>query len=207
MAWNWDDRTERYRHTITGRFLSYTDVNRIVNQSIDVTIANVENLAAAVARGDITVDTWQLAMRAQIKKAYIWQAELAAGGRSRMTPEFWGVVGGRIRGQYKYLDNFAKQLADGALTEGQVARRSRMYISSSRQVYWAIRTRKAKAKKYTEELWTAIGDANTCQACSDADAMGWQPMGTFAEPGSGEVVKGETFCEGLSSCRCEKSYR
>ena len=67
--------------------------------------------------------------------------------------------------------------------------------------------RKAKAKKYTEELWTAIGDANTCQACSDADAMGWQPMGTFAEPGSGEVVKGETFCEGLSSCRCEKSYR
>lgn len=207
MAWNWDDRVERYRDTITGRFLSYADVNRIVDQSIDVTIANVENLAAAIARGDITVDAWQLAMRAQIKKVYIWQAELAAGGRAQMTPTFWGVVGGRIRGQYRYLDNFARQLAAGRLTEGQIARRSCMYINSARQVYWAIRTRKAKAKKYTEELWITQGDESVCEPCVDAGQMDWQPMGTFAEPGSGTVLAGESFCLGLTNCRCQKRYR
>lgn len=207
MAWKWDDSVERYRDTVTGRFLSRVDVNRIVNQSIDITIGNVERLAEALSRGDISVNTWQMSMRYQIKKAYSWQAQLAAGGREQMTAEYWGVVGGRIYGQYRYLDNFAKQLAAGQLTEGQIRTRSTMYINSARQAYWAIRTRMAKKRGYTEEQWITKGDESVCSPCVEAGTMGWQPIGTFAEPGSGTVIAGESYCEGLTRCRCEKEYR
>lgn len=207
MTWKWDGSVERYRDTVTGRFLSRVDVNRIVNQNIDITFGNVERLAEALSRGDISVNTWQMSMRYQIKKAYSWQAQLAAGGREQMTAEYWGVVGGRILGQYRYLDNFARQLAAGQLTEGQIRTRSTMYINSSRQVYWAIRTRMAKKRGYTEERWITKGDENVCSPCGEAGATEWQPIGTFAEPGSGTVVVGESFCEGLTKCRCEKEYR
>lgn len=210
MPWRWEAEIGRYggyRETATGRFISQESVVDIVNESIDKVIIEVENLAGAVARGDITVGAWQQAMRDQIKQTYIWQAELAAGGRAHMTQQYWGVVGGRIYGQYRYLDNFAAQLANGQLTEGQIRSRSTMYINSARQTYWAIRTREAKKRGYTEERWITKGDESVCSPCGEAGTTDWQPIGTFAEPGSGTVVIGETFCEGLTRCRCEKEYR
>jgi hypothetical protein len=210
MAWKWDGRVGRYggyRDTVSGQFLSQEEVVERVNESIDKTINNVERLAGALGRGDISVNTWQMSMCYQIKKAYSWQAQLAAGGREQMTPEYWGVVGGRIFGQYRYLDDFARQLAAGQLTEGQIRARSTMYINSARQAYWAIRTRMAKKRGYTEERWITKGDESVCSPCVGAGAMDWQPIGTFAEPGSGTVIIGESFCEGLTRCRCEKEYR
>lgn len=210
MAWRWEERIGRYggyRDTATGRFLSQESVVGLVNESIDKIIAEVSGLAGSIARGDIAVDAWQQTMRNLIKQVYIWHGELAGGGRGNMTPEYWGVIGGRIRGQYRYLDNFARQLAAGQLTEGQIRSRSTMYINSARQTYWAIRTRMARKRGYTEEKWITKGDEAVCGPCTEAGAMDWQPIGTFAEPGSGTVIPGETFCEGLTRCRCEKEYR
>lgn len=210
MPWRWEPKIGRYggyRDVATGRFVSQESVVNIVNESIDSVIAEVGSLAESIARGDIAIDAWQRAMRERIKQVYIWQAELAAGGRVQMTPEYWGVVGGRIYGQYRYLDNFARQLAEGKLTEGQIRARSGMYINSARQVYWAIRTREARKRGYTEERWITKGDENVCSPCGEAGVSDWQPIGTFGEPGSGTVVEGETFCEGLTHCRCEKEYR
>lgn len=205
-SWRWNEKTERYHDLETGRFLSYENVNRLVDQAIDGLMVETSNLARAVAAGDITVDVWHGQMRQLIKTAYIWNAEVAAGGRGNMTPQYWGAVGGRIYGQYRYLDDFAAQLP--GLSEGQIARRSRMYINSSRQVYWRIRTWKARDKGYTEEKWEAIGDDATCNPCLLAGHEGWRPIGTYAEPGSGSVhADGSDACEGLTNCRCIKVFR
>lgn len=209
MPWVYDSRVGKlggYRDTTTGRFVSEEMLPVIVNADIDNIIGRVSDLASAIARGDIAVDAWLLSMRARIKEAYITQAILAVGGRDRMTQAYWGAVGGRIYGQYRYLDNFARQLAVGRLTEGQINSRATMYINSARQVFWAIRTRMAKAAGYSQEQWITKGDENVCEPCDEAGEMGWQPLGTFAEPGSGTVMAGETYCEGLTRCRCEKEY-
>jgi len=82
-----------------------------------------------------------------------------------------------------------------------------MYVNSARSSFWTVLDRQMRDAGYTQERWEAIGDANTCSPCNEGDMMGWQPIGTFAEPGSGYVLREPaTECAGLSSCRCRKEY-
>ena len=52
-----------------------------------------------------------------------------------MTQSDYGRVGGLLKRQYQYLDNFAKEIGAGKLSQGQVETRSKMYINSSTQAF------------------------------------------------------------------------
>ena len=207
--WVFETGTQRYRDLATGRFLSNTDVIGIVNGIADRTTGDpVTTINTMLADGRLNTADWKTGFARQIKNAYIQQAELAAGGRSQMTPQMWGSVGGSVREQYRYLDKFAKQIESKQLTPVQIEARTKMYINSSRESFWRIKDMKARGTGMTEERWVDEGDSNVCGPCADAGAMGWQPIGTFAQPGSGQVlVKPKTSCQGLTNCRCEKEYR
>jgi hypothetical protein len=110
--------------------------------------------------------------------------------------------------QLGWLDRFALEVATGTVSKAEAGRRMRMYVNSARSGFWTVLDRKMLEAGYTEENWDAIGDRNTCSPCNEADGMGWQPIGTFAQPGTGVVlVDPVTECQGLSSCRCRKRYR
>ena len=110
--------------------------------------------------------------------------------------------------QLRYLDRFAQEVASGAISVAEARRRMRMYVNSARSAFWTVLDRQMRDAGYTEERWIAIGDQNTCSPCAEADAMGWQPIGTFGEPGSGYVLRDPTTeCSGLTACRCRKLYR
>jgi hypothetical protein len=110
--------------------------------------------------------------------------------------------------QLGWLDRFAQEVATGAVSKPEARRRMRMYVNSARAGFWVVLDRELKDAGYTRERWVAIGDAHTCGPCNEADGMGWQPIGTFAQPGTGYVlVDPATECEGLSLCRCRKLYR
>jgi len=207
--WVFETGTQRYRDLATGRFLSNTDVIGIVNGIADRTTGDpVTTINTMLADGRLNTADWKTGFARQIKNAYIQQAELAAGGRAGMTPQMWGSVGGSVREQYRYLDKFAKQIEGKQLSPVQIEARTKMYINSSRESFWRIKDMKAKDAGMTEEKWNAIGDDSTCGPCADAGAMGWQPIGTFAQPGSGRVMnRPRTNCQGLTNCRCEKLYR
>jgi hypothetical protein len=83
-----------------------------------------------------------------------------------------------------------------------------MYVNSARGAYWLTRDQAEKDRGMTVEIWHVIGDKHTCSPCSDAAEAGAQPIGTFAQPGSGIVrLSPVTVCQGYSACRCKKSYR
>jgi len=152
----------------------------------------------------ITVEEWERTFSVVLKDLFILLALLGAG---KMIVD-WGPIEARIAIQYGYLDRFAEQIAAGDLTGGDIRRRAHMYVNSTRQGFWRQLDAEAKDLGYTEERWFAIGDANTCPPCAEADLMGWKPIGTFAEPGSGVVLRDPTtMCSGLTSCRCRKEYR
>lgn len=203
MPWQWNG-TE---FTDEGRALNDEGAVRLIDIYIDrawdQVFTPINNL---LIEGRITVNQWKLAFGGALKDLYINLGCLAAGGRDQMTQEYWGSIGGRLGRQYGYLDAFAQEIAQGNLTPGVIRRRARMYANSSRQAYWGIRDMRAREQGYTEERWVAIGDDATCSPCADADAMGWQPIGTFKTPGSGLVTAAST-CRGLTSCRCRKVYR
>lgn len=207
--WIWNESLRRYRDVDSGRILSFSAVHALIDDLVDVTVENVtDTLSDLLADGRMNVADWKAAMVEAIKYAYIEMAELGAGGRDQMTPAMWGSVGGALAAQYRYLDKFAEQIADGELSPAQIRARSEMYINSARSSYWRVRDRIEKEKGMTEELWVAQGDKNTCSPCFEADSMGWQPIGTFSAPGSGSVlITPHTECAGLTKCRCTKLYR
>lgn len=204
MPWQFNKKLNRYQST-GGRIISFAEATEKVDEWIDDTSSIVEQLSQLLAEKRLSIQDWRSRMIDAIKGSYIEQAILAGGGREQMTSADWGVVGNALRRQYEFLEGFANEIAAGHLTQGQIAMRSKMYINSSRQVYWRIRDRREKAD---EELWITEGDDRVCSPCTRAGAMGWQPTGIFGWPGSGVVFRdtGE-MCEGLTSCRCRKEYR
>lgn len=113
-----------------------------------------------------------------------------------------------IQRQYLYLNRFAGQIYEGVSPLGSIRMRAHMYLNSARGAYWLTRDEAERRRGKTQELWLVIGDEHTCENCADAATMGYQPIGTFGQPGSGIVVRMPiTLCLGLTSCRCRKMYR
>ena len=131
----------RYKDNDNGRFISRQKILSWQQEGIDVGVEQAKSFAEPVATGEITVGRWQTTMRALIKKNAIQQAILGAGGREQMTQADWGMVGGVIADQYRYLDNFAQQIADGELSSAQIAARSAMYIRSTKEAFERMQSR------------------------------------------------------------------
>lgn len=152
------------------------------------------------------VEQWKRRFWVLLKWLYVALALVAAAGA--LTVGDLESVQLLLLVQLGYLDRFAQEVATGAVSKAEAGRRMRMYVNSARSSFWTVLDREMIDAGYTEENWDAIGDRNTCSPCFEGDLMNWQPIGTFAEPGSGYVLRDPTTeCAGLSSCRCRKAYR
>jgi hypothetical protein len=199
MPWGWDRNAKRYRDTDSGRFMPRADVLNLVQRSVDASGVAADQLASFVAGGNLSPADFAALFREEIKREYIRQYLLGIGGRQQMTAADWGSIGGMLREQYGHLPGFVDAIASGELSEAQIMARARMYINSAREAYERAHARNAEALGMTEESWN-LGAAEHCPDCLAFAAMGWQPIGTFPEPGAGATV-----C--LTNCQCTKSYR
>jgi hypothetical protein len=153
-----------------------------------------------------SVQDWKQGFWLILKWLYVALAMVAGAGELSLGD--WDAVQILLLFQLGYLDRFAQEIASGAVSPAEAGRRMRMYVNSARSAFWSVLDRKMVDAGYTQERWLAIGDANTCSPCNEADGMGWQPIGTFGRPGSGVVMLDpESECQGLTNCRCQKLYR
>ena len=209
MPWQLDTARVEWVNETLGDHLSLGGMADLVDQLIEATdedeIAELLDILADEAEPE-RVSRWKLAFGLLLKHLYLVVALLAAAGR----PIVVDLEGTQelLERQYAYLDRFADGLIAGTVSVAEAGRRMHMYVNSARSSFWRVLDRQMREAGYDEERWIAIGDRNTCEPCMDADLMGWQPIGTFAEPGSGYVLRSPTtMCEGLTSCRCRKEYR
>jgi hypothetical protein len=202
--WVYDLRSARYRDLETGRYVSSVQVRKWADEAIDASAEGARGLASLLATDRLALGDWQGMMREGIKEQYVAQYIAGRGGIEQMTQTDWGSVGGMLREQYRYLDGFAREVAAGNLTEGQIAARSRMYFNSSREAYERAQERTRIVAGFDEVLWVVDSGAENCKDCLDFAAMGWQPVQADpfhgAKPGSGD-----TRC--LTNCRCRLDYR
>jgi hypothetical protein len=199
MTWAWDASVGRYRDLKTGRFLSFAFVREWAQQSLDATADKVYFLAQNVVNLTLSPDDFNTFFREEIKKEYIRQFLIGIGGLDRMTPEYWGSIGGMLIEQYKWLDAFVAEIAGGTLSVEQIYQRMTMYILSAREAYERAVSFVNGLLGATQELWV-LGQAEHCQDCVDFSDEGWQPYGHFPFPG-----QGKTEC--LTKCKCHKEYR
>lgn len=201
MPWRWDGKVGRYRHVNGSQyFLSRKTALSYVQGSLDVSGAVTDRLAEMVSTNLVAPGDWRDLMRREIKDEYIRQYLQGAGGRAQMTQADWGSVGGMLKDQYRYLDDFAREVAEGKLSEAQIAARSRMYVHSAREAYERAHGRVAKKLGHDQEAWDVNPVLENCEDCLAFEAEGWQEIGHFPEPGSGG-----TRC--LTNCGCAKRYR
>jgi hypothetical protein len=188
----------------TGEVLTQEEVEDLVDEIIDgIAGDDLASLVTALEEGRITVAQWMSDFALLLVALYILLALLGRARRDELS--FVSVL---LIFQFDRLENLARQIADGQLTAGEVRRRSGMYVNSARQAYWSARDRDARRRGMVEERWGTMGDKNVCNPCTEAEMMGFQRLGTFAQPGSGRVMNSPmTFCIGLANCRCRKFYR
>lgn len=133
--WTYDQRSRRYRHTETGRFIGQRQMVDLRDQFVAAKRDTGTNLAQQLGRGDITIQQWELEMRRNVKTAFVDEYVLGKGGRNAMTQSDWGTVGRMVKDQYQFAHQFARDIADGKLSQAQIEARSRLYFESATQAY------------------------------------------------------------------------
>jgi len=209
VPWTFDPEAVAWLEDETGKRLDLSGVADLVDQLLDATSDEEIDELLDILSDEPTeeeVRRWKRRFWLLLKWLYVALALVAAAGA--LVVADWEAIQVLLLVQLGFLDRFAQEVATGAVSKAEAGRRMRMYVNSARSAFWTVLDREMKDAGYTEERWLAIGDANTCSPCAEADRMGWQPIGTFAEPGTGYVLRDPTTeCEGLTHCRCQKVYR
>ena len=201
----WRSKLAQFWNRTIGKLVPRLQVQRWVTASIEA--VPVGEWAAQLMAGTLDVGTWQERMRGEIKREYIRQGLIGAGGVENMDAKRWGSLGGQIADQYRYLDDFADEIAAGDLAEGTIRRRSEMYINSAREAFEREKEKAARKAEQNEVWWKRTAE-ESCEDCVAFEQMGWRPVdpwpymigGRKARPGTGD-----TIC--LTSCKCGLRYR
>lgn len=197
MAFTWDAGPARYRDQ-SGRFVPDARVREALDVVIQTQAQMMRSLTQAVLIGQLSLPEWQRRSMQAIKSAHLDGLALASGGWSRLGQADFGWVGQRLRVQYAYLNEFARQLADGAQPAGQGALvRAEMYAEAGRATHREAQRKMAGARGMAQER-NHLHAADHCASCLAQTARGWVDLGLLTPVGSREC---------LSRCRCTLSYR
>lgn len=180
-----------------GRFVSGDSVRGALDSTLKASQAEIDRLSRALVNKEITVAQWQSGMATQIKNAHLSAGAVNRGGWAQMTQGDFGKVGSNLKEQYKYLQNFADEIASGKQKlNGNLLRRARMYGEAARGTGQDIARRVAAGNGYTEEI-RILGKSDHCPDCLEYAGQ-WAPIGTLPKIG-------DSVC--LTSCHCHFEFR
>ena len=198
-GYSWNATAHRYIDNETGRFVSSADIRNSLENLIDQSGLNMNALTQSLQDGKISLADWQTGMMQQIKLTHTASGALANGGWAQMTPSDWGLTGQRIREQYDYLRNFAKQIASGEQPfDGRMLVRADMYADAGNGTYWEIDKRSHLADGYDIGRRVLESGAEHCDDCLEYASEGWMPIDDIPEIGDSQC---------MTRCRCEIEYR
>ena len=181
----------------TGQEIATSAIQAEIQAHIAAGQALIQELTGQMSAGDITLEEWKLAIASELKDMHGAMAMLGAGGADNMTPAMWGEVGSRLKQEYIYLNNFAQEIADGKLSEAQIAMRLDMYTNGAYGSYADAERTSEMLAGSTEEMRILEDGADHCGDCEDA-AGHWEPIGTLPDIGDSQCG---------SNCQCSFDYQ
>lgn len=210
----WNEKANRYVDQKTGRFVPRQAVLAEHETAIKASSARVDAISRQLVDGNITLAQWQLAMEREIKNSHTAAAALSKGGWAQMNQSDWGYVGSQIKEQYRYLANFANDIASGKQKlDGRLINRASLYSEHARAMREEFNRRMMKRKGLQQER-RVLGPTEHCEdsgdklGCVTIAAKGWQPIGTLPKIGEATCVThcviGETL---VQSPEIEVAYR
>lgn len=187
----------RYRYKDSKRFVSREAVKNLTQKAINRTEDNLAATADQLINKTIAVGEWERQTREGLRQLHVWNYTLGAGGQHNMSDRDYGLIGARLKEEYKYLRNFANQLLDGKVSEGQFLYRLNLYINATDNTHeLGINEAHYKAGfRWEKRVRTK---ENSCFPCIGMELAGWRPIGFFPEPGN------QCYCR--SNCGCYKDF-
>ena len=198
--WSFDPATAEHVSRETGKRIPIGDMRPVFDDHVRAVRSRVQMNAASLVDGRINAAEFERRMRADVKALHIQGRLLGVGGRDQMTQSEWGKVGYKLRGEYRYLGGFVRDIEAGRLSDAGIIDRAGKYAGSSAVDQFEEARRGAQKKAgYTEKRRIAANDAGTCSTCREEAARGWVGID---EPG---FRIGHTSCQ--SRDRCTIEYR
>jgi len=185
-------------YTHQGRRVPDTAIRQAVDAVIDAQRQKTAALAERLRTGAIKLADWESTMHADLKALHVAIGTVAQGGTAQMSPAAYGFLGSELKTQYRYLTNFAQEIASGKqLLNGTLAARSDLYVEAARGTYYDVLTRQAASRGETMAR-RVLGGSEHCAGCVVEAAKDWVPLGDLAPIGSQQC---------RSRCRCQVEYR
>lgn len=195
MPITFDNKTGQYRDA-KGRFISASKVHHEINKTVYKLENDLRSISRNLNQGKINLAEWQIQTAAKLKTAHLTAAAIGKGGRKQMTTSDWGKAGAAIREQYKFLNNFAREIERGKLSPNQIVFRSVSYAKAIRETFYKqeIELKKKAGYLYCRRILHA---AESCVECESWASKGWVPIDE--QPPIGGLI-----CRNF--CRCELEY-
>jgi hypothetical protein len=193
MPYAYNNTAQRWFDTATGQFASEVAVTEEMRLHQTATYNVLDNVTRQLYAGQLTLEQWQIATAMELKDAHLAQAMFAVGGKRNMTQANYGRVGGTLANEYRFLDNFASEIAKGSVSEAQALARIKQYGNATQQSYWR------EYKLVSEVIYWNLHPAEHCGDClSLAGGSPYKPKDLGQVPGDGN-----TQCRG--NCQCTLS--
>ena len=204
-SYGWNERAGRYIDLSSGRFVARRVVTDELENVIRRSASNIDAVSARLAGQEVGLVEWRQAMADEIKRLHTAAGAAARGGWAQMSQADWGAVGAEIKRQYRFLDNFASQIANGEVRlDGRFRMRARMYAEAARTPYQQIRRRTANnhgailERRRLEPGAEHCSDTGVMAGCVTLAGKGWQAIGSLPRIG-------DTPCR--THCRCNFEFR
>lgn len=193
----WVPEAARFRGA-NGQWVPRGAVTGALNRVIQRSENRVRVGANAYRKGKITGDDFQLLLRTELKQTHIAAYAAGKGGFKQLTKADYGRLGSVLKKQYAYLDRFMADLAAGEVTlDGRFLQRAMLYVKQARTSYYLADRASQEVAGMTQEH-NVKANADNCEGCLEATAMGWVSLGTL-------TPVGERDC--LGNCLCTIEYR
>lgn len=187
----YDRQSARYRDYESGRFVSRQAIHNEIDRAADFTSRKLVALTERLRNGEISVDEWQSDFKDHLRAGHTLAGSIAGGGKNQMSGADWLAVARETKAQYRYLNQFAFDVANGLpLNLGRV----KMYAKAIRHTFQNMERRRFVEAQYAWAIWIVTPGEN-CAGC--LQAAGKYSIESTPKLGSHEC---------LTNCRCLIEY-
>ncbi len=200
MDYLFNPKTQRYHYKQgagRGQFVPATAIKFMMERNIEATQGDIKTIGELLVNGKISLSTWEEMTAIALKNLHIQSYLLGRGGKGSMSQRDYGLIGNRLKKEYKYLREFAKEIQTTGVSKADFFRRLEMYSNAGSGQHEKARTEGHKKAGYSWECRVRT-KKESCQPCITYEGMGWQPIDTLPNP--------TERCECGSNCGCTKKF-
>ena len=198
QGYYWDKRSHNYIRAVTGHFVARDRVVELLEKSVAGRERRLYEGVRRLAEGTRSPQVFLSHAKVMLKRQYLQEAALAAGGWDRLTPADYGRVGGKLQAQYRRLSEMTAGIRDGEVSEAQALSRMQMYMGNARAEYFEVERDLLppvpQGQMRIERRTLGASKGGPCEDCEKHADKGWQPEGTLPVPTQDSVCDGHCRC-------------